>query len=145
MLFLYNILTYFSGFVLRFLSLFNQKIKLGSEGRGQTFKILKNKISVSDKVIWFHCASLGEYEQGLPVFEEIKKLYVNHKIILSFFSPSGFEIRKHSDIADVVVYLPLDTKRNAKKFLDLVHPELVVFVKYDLWPNYLNEVSKKKR
>ena len=117
---------------------------LGIKGRAKTFQVLKSSISSQNKVIWFHCASLGEYEQGLPVFEEIKKIYPNHKIVLSFFSPSGFEIRKNNPITDVVVYLPLDTKSNANTFLDLVHPDLVIFVKYEIWPNYLNELDRRK-
>lgn len=97
----------------------------------------------SYKTIWFHCASLGEYEQGLPVFESIRKQYASHKIVLTFFSPSGYEIRKNTPIADVVVYLPLDTKANAKQFLNIVNPEFTVFVKYDIWPNFLNELKQR--
>lgn len=142
---LYNIITHIASFVIKIVALFNTKIKLGVVGRSQTFKILSNVINTDDKTIWFHCASLGEYEQGLPVFEEIKKLYPNHKIVLSFFSPSGYEIRKNSPIADVVVYLPLDTKKNAKRFIKLVNPELTVFVKYEFWPNYLNELKHNQK
>lgn len=141
---LYNILTYIAAFHLNLIALFNSKIKLGVTGRKITLKILKSNISFQDKVIWFHCASLGEYEQGLPVFEELKKMHPNHKIVLSFFSPSGFEIRKNNPLTDIVVYLPLDTNHNAKTFLKLVHPDLVVFVKYEMWPNYLNELYRQK-
>jgi 3-deoxy-D-manno-octulosonic-acid transferase len=140
----YNILTHIAGFHLNIIGLFNKKILLGVKGRKETFNLLRSKISSDDKVIWFHCASLGEYEQGLPVFENIKTKYPQHKIVLSFFSPSGYEIRKDSPIADCVVYLPLDTKKNAKQFLDLVNPKLVVFVKYEIWPNYLIEIKKRK-
>ena len=97
-----------------------------------------------DKTFWFHCASLGEYEQGLPVFETLKIKYPDYKIVLSFFSPSGYEVRKNSEIADVVVYLPLDTSNNAKQFLDLVNPNYIIFVKYEIWPNLLLEVKKRK-
>ena len=145
MILLYNIITYIASFLIKLVALFNLKIKLGVEGRKQTFEILDNAINKGDKTIWFHCASLGEYEQGLPVFEEIKKLYFNHKIVLSFFSPSGYEIKKNSPIADVVVYLPLDTTKNAKQFINLVNPELTVFVKYEFWPNYLIELIRKKK
>jgi len=138
---LYDILIKTIALPLKGIALFNDKLQHGITGRAETFSILKSKISVEDKTIWFHCASLGEYEQGLPVFEVIKEKYPTHKIILSFFSPSGYEIRKNSPIADVVVYLPLDTKQNAKQFVDLVHPEFVVFVKYDIWPNYLSELA----
>lgn len=118
-------------------------MKLGVTGRRDTFHTLKRTSTQNNQTIWFHCASLGEYEQGLPVFEEIRKDYPNHKIVLSFFSPSGYEIRKNSPIADAVVYLPLDTKINAETFIDLVHPELVIFVKYEIWPNYLKILESR--
>ncbi|NNK74136.1 MAG: 3-deoxy-D-manno-octulosonic acid transferase [Flavobacteriaceae bacterium] len=140
---LYNILTYIVDFHLRLIAQFNHKIALGVKGRGLTFNKLNSQIGSTDKTIWFHCASLGEYEQGLPVFEAIKNDHPDHKIILSFFSPSGYEVRKNCDLADLVVYLPLDTKANARRFLDLVHPELVIFVKYEIWPNYLSEINKR--
>lgn len=141
---LYNILVSTVSFFLKLIAPFNLKIKLGVAGRRSTFNRLSEIISSRDSCIWFHCSSLGEYEQGLPVFEEIKKLYPNHKIILTFFSPSGFEIRKSAPVADIVVYLPLDTKKNAKHFLDLVHPELILFVKYEIWPCYLQEIKKRR-
>ncbi|TYA58040.1 3-deoxy-D-manno-octulosonic acid transferase [Formosa maritima] len=141
---IYNIGIHIIGFVLKIISVFNHKIRLGVLGRKGTFETLKKNISQNDKTLWFHCASLGEYEQGLPVFKELRKDYPKHKIVLSFFSPSGYEIRKNTDIADVVVYLPIDTKANAKKFLDLVHPELTIFVKYDIWPNLLIELKKRQ-
>ena len=141
---LYTLGINLAGFVLRFIALFNTKIKLGVKGRASTFKILESKLSKTDKTLWFHCASLGEYEQGLPVFNAMREHYNDHKIILSFFSPSGYEIRKNSPIADVVVYLPLDTISNAKRFLDIVNPELTVFVKYDIWPNLLKELKKRQ-
>ena len=141
---LYNILTYIVAFHLKIIAKFNAKLQLGVSGRSTTFKILQSNISAQDKVMWFHCASLGEYEQGLPVFEKLKTIYPNHKIVLSFFSPSGFEIRKNNPLTSIVVYLPLDTKRNAKTFLDLVHPDLVLFVKYEIWPNYLNALKIRK-
>lgn len=140
----YNILVHIAAFFIKLIAFFNPKIKLGVNGRSKTFKLLNNVIDDNDSCIWFHCASLGEYEQGLPVFEEIKKIYPEHKIILSFFSPSGYENRKSSPIADVIVYLPLDTKKHAKRFLNIIHPDLVIFVKYEIWPNYLNEITKRK-
>ena len=112
------------------------------EGRNGVFSALKSKIKTNDRTIWFHAASLGEYEQGLPVMEAIKLKFPNHKIVLTFFSPSGFEVRKNNTVADVTVYLPLDTKKNATTFLKLVHPEMVFFIKYEYWPNYLNELKK---
>ncbi|MCK5402431.1 MAG: 3-deoxy-D-manno-octulosonic acid transferase, partial [Flavobacteriaceae bacterium] len=141
---LYNIITYTTVFLLKIIGIFNEKIRLGVDGRAHTFKVLKTKITSADKVIWLHCASLGEYEQGLPVFQEVKNNYPNHKIVLSFFSPSGFEIRKENPITDIVVYLPFDTKHNTKTFLNLVHPDLVIFVKYEIWPNYLKELDRRK-
>lgn len=131
-----------TSFVLKGIALFNHKIKLGVKGRANTFNILENEIKKEDQTLWFHCASLGEYEQGLPIFNQLRKDYPKHKIVLTFFSPSGFEIRKNAPFADVVVYLPLDTKSNAKRFIKLVNPELTVFVKYEIWPNYLNEIKK---
>lgn len=123
---------------------FNQKINLGVKGRLETFNRLEKNIAKTDKTLWFHCASLGEYEQGLPVFTELRKHYEHHKIVLSFFSPSGYEIRKNTPIADVVVYLPIDTRKNTKRFLEILNPELTVFVKYDIWPNFLNELKSRK-
>jgi 3-deoxy-D-manno-octulosonic-acid transferase len=142
MFFLYNLLTIIAGYALQLVALFSPKIKLFVEGRKTVFDVLSQKISPADKTIWFHSASLGEYEQGLPIMEKMRILYPNHKIVLTFFSPSGYEIRKNTKAADVVVYLPLDTKANAKRFLSLVHPDLVFFIKYEYWPNYLNGLKK---
>jgi 3-deoxy-D-manno-octulosonic-acid transferase len=141
MLFLYNLFVYFSEFILKIIALFSPKIKLFVNGRKDVFKILASAINPKDKTLWFHAASLGEYEQGLPVMEKIKLQFPNHKIILTFFSPSGYEVRKNNTISDITVYLPLDTKSNAKQFLRLVCPELVFFIKYEFWPNYLNELN----
>ena len=142
MLFLYNLFVLIAGFLLKIAALFIPKIKLFVDGRKLVFETLSNKINSDDKTIWFHAASLGEYEQGLPVIEKIKIKYPIHKIVLTFFSPSGFEVRKNNPVADVTVYLPLDSKSNAKKFLEMVHPEMVFFIKYEYWPNYLNELQK---
>jgi len=130
-------------FILKCLSLFNEKIKKGVTGRSETFTLLERKLPPNSKTLWFHCASLGEYEQGLPVFKALRNYYQSHTIVLTFFSPSGYEIRKNTPIADVVTYLPIDTKKNAKQFLTIVNPELIVFVKYDIWPNFLNEAKKR--
>ncbi|WP_035479300.1 3-deoxy-D-manno-octulosonic acid transferase [Gelidibacter mesophilus] len=140
---LYNIGIQIAQILLKIIALFNDKIKLGVEGRSKTFQILKKHLSHNDKTFWFHCASLGEYEQGLPIFKKLRAEHPNHKIVLSFFSPSGYEIRKQTDVANVVIYLPLDTKANAKHFVTLVKPELTIFVKYDIWPNYLSELKKR--
>jgi 3-deoxy-D-manno-octulosonic-acid transferase len=141
---LYNLGIHILSCILKILAFFNLKIKKGIEGRRQTFKILKENLSTNDKTIWFHCASLGEYEQGLPVCESIRSKYPSHKIVLTFFSPSGYDIRKDTPIADLVTYLPFDTNANAKQFLDIVSPEFTVFVKYDIWPNVLNELKKRQ-
>ena len=113
------------------------------DGRKETFSILNSKLKREDAVIWFHMASLGEFEQGLPIIEVVKKLFPHHKILVSFFSPSGFEIKKNSQVADAVVYLPMDTKKNVRRFLDAAHPELAIFIKYEFWPNYLNELKSR--
>lgn len=140
---LYNIVIALLGVILKIGARFDLKLRQGYVGRKQTFELLNQHISATDKVFWFHCASLGEFEQGLPVFEALKQKQPEYKVVLSFFSPSGYEIKKNTSIADVVVYLPTDSKKNAKKFLDLVHPELVVFVKYDIWINYLFEIKNR--
>jgi 3-deoxy-D-manno-octulosonic-acid transferase len=144
MLFIYNLIVQIASFLLKIIAFFSPKMKLFVDGRTPVFEILASKIKPEDKTIWFHAASLGEYEQGLPVIEKIKEKYTTHKIVVTFFSPSGYEVRKNNAVADVTVYLPLDTKKNAKQFLELVHPELVFFIKYEYWPNYLNELRKLK-
>ena len=120
MYFLYNVLVHLVGFVLKIIANFNPKMKLFVDGRKNVFEQIKQKIASSDKSIWFHAASLGEFEQGIPVMEKIKIKFPNHKIIVTFFSPSGFEVRKNNSIADLTIYLPLDTTHNAKQFLDLI-------------------------
>ena len=139
----YNISIELAAVTVRIFGGLNKKIQQGQKGRDSSLNILKQALLPSDKVIWLHCASLGEYEQGLPVFQALKKHYNNYKFVMTFFSPSGYEIRKNNPIADVVVYLPLDQKTAVRSFLDVVHPELVVFVKYDLWPNYLLELKRR--
>ena len=141
MFFIYNLLAVFSEFILKIIALFNPKIKLFMDGQSNSFGILKAKIKAYDKMIWFHAASLGEYEQGLPLMEKIRSKYPNHLIVLTFFSPSGYEIRKNNGVADVTVYLPLDTKSNVKQFMEIVRPEMVFFIKYEYWPNYLNALK----
>lgn len=143
MLFIYNLLVLFVSFILKIVALFSAKMKLFVDGRKGVFTQLKQQIKPTDKTIWFHAASLGEYEQGLPVIEKIKEQFPSHKIILTFFSPSGYEVRKNNAVADITLYLPMDTKENAQQFLDLVHPEMVFFIKYEYWPNFLNELKKR--
>lgn len=144
MLFIYNLIVVLADFILKIVALFNNKIRFFVDGRKPVFKILSNKIKAYDKTIWFHAASLGEYEQGLPVMERMKSRFPNHLIVLTFFSPSGYEIRKNNTIADVTVYLPLDTQSNVNQFLKLVRPDMVFFIKYEYWPNYLNALQKKE-
>jgi 3-deoxy-D-manno-octulosonic-acid transferase len=139
--FLYNLLLVFASQIVKLLAFFSPKMKLFVDGRKTVFQSLASKINAENQTIWFHAASLGEFEQGLPVMEKIKAQFPNHKIIVTFFSPSGYEVRKNNTIADVTVYLPLDTKSNAKRFLKLAHPDLVFFIKYEYWPNYLNELK----
>lgn len=126
------------------MALFHPKIKLFVDGRNQTFSILKNKIQKENNVIWIHVASLGEFEQGLPLIEKLKTTYTTYKILITFFSPSGYEVKKNTAVADAVAYLPLDTRRNAKHFIDTVNPILAIFVKYEIWPNYLKELKEKQ-
>lgn len=144
MLFLYNLAIILASQLLKLVAIFSPKMKLFVDGRKSVFQTLADKIKLSDKTIWFHAASLGEYEQGLPVIEAIKQQFPSHKIVVTFFSPSGYEVRKNNTVADVTVYLPLDTISNAKKFISLVHPEMVFFIKYEYWPNYLNELKKQQ-
>jgi len=140
---LYNISVWLVNSLLPFTKYFSPKMKKFLDGRKETLTILNSKLKKDDAVIWFHMASLGEFEQGLPIIEVVKKLYPCHKILVSFFSPSGYEVKKNSPVADAVVYLPLDTKKNVRWFLDTAHPELVIFIKYEFWPNYLNELKSR--
>lgn len=144
MFFLYNILTIIAKFHLDLIAFFIPKIKLFVEGRKTVFSTLEAKLQPGDKTIWFHAASLGEYEQGLPVMEKVRAMHPDHKIVLTFFSPSGYEVRKNATTADVIVYLPIDTLANAKRFLAVVQPEKVFFIKYEFWPNYLNQLKKTR-
>lgn len=141
---IYNLIVIVAEQLLKIIALFSPKMKLFVDGRKSVFQTLADKIKLSDKTIWFHAASLGEYEQGLPVIEAIKQQFPSHKIVVTFFSPSGFEVRKNNAVANVTVYLPLDTILNAKQFIKLVHPEMAFFIKYEYWPNYLNEIKKQQ-
>jgi len=140
---LYNISIWLVNSLLPLTKYFSPKMKKFVDGRKETLSILNSKLKEEDAVIWFHMASLGEFEQGLPIIEVVKKLFPHHKILVSFFSPSGYEIKKDSPVSDAVVYLPLDTKKNVKRFLDAAHPELAIFIKYEFWPNYLNELKSR--
>jgi len=143
---LYNIGISGYNFGIKIASLFNDKARLWVIGRKNWRKQLRDQVSKIDpgKVkVWFHVSSLGEFEQGRPVMEELKKRK-NISLIISFYSPSGFEIMKNWEEADVVIYLPVDNKKNAKDFIEIIEPSAAIFVKYDLWFHYLNELKKKK-
>ncbi|WP_303923955.1 3-deoxy-D-manno-octulosonic acid transferase [Draconibacterium sediminis] len=140
----YNLGILFYGFFIRVAALFNEKAKLFVAGRKNWKKKIGTAIDKEASYIWFHCASLGEFEQGRPVLEEIKKQYPQYKIVLTFFSPSGYEIRKNYEGADIVAYLPMDTKKNAQEFISMVRPEKVFFVKYEFWYNYISELKKQQ-
>ncbi|MEC3964358.1 3-deoxy-D-manno-octulosonic acid transferase [Flagellimonas halotolerans] len=141
--FLYNILINIAWLGLNVIALFNAKIKLFVQGRKLTFPTLEDKFDSEDRTIWMHVASLGEFEQGLPILERLRSKYPDHKLVLSFFSPSGYEVKKNSLAADLVVYLPMDSNSKVKRFLNLVNPELAIFVKYEVWPNYLYHLKKR--
>ncbi len=137
---IYNTTIYLLKFICFVLSFFDKKIGLMYKGQRETFFKLK-EINKNDKVAWFHCASLGEFEQVRNLMENFKNKYPNYKILLSFFSPSGYEIRKNYQCADYVVYLPPDTRRNARRFINLAKPGIVFFVKYEFWYNYIIELK----
>lgn len=141
---LYNLSIYIFLIIIRIAALFNPKAKQWITGRKAQQAKWQSQDFKNAPVIWFHCASLGEFEQGRPVIEKIKAQYASYKILLTFFSPSGYEIRKNYSGADYVFYLPLDTVANAKKIIALVKPKMVFFVKYEFWFNYLNELKKNK-
>jgi 3-deoxy-D-manno-octulosonic-acid transferase len=140
---LYNLSIYLYGFFIHCASFFNTKAALWVKGRKDWEARLNVALQGSDTVIWFHCASLGEFEQGRPLIEKIKIKYPQSKILLTFFSPSGYEIRKNYSGADLVFYLPLDTVYNARTFIDIVKPERVFFVKYEFWFNFLRELKNR--
>ena len=142
--FLYNIAINIVGFLIKILAIFNKKIKLFVHGIKNIFQKLKLHFIHNENVIWFHCASLGEFEQGRPIIEKLKVQYPAYKILVTFFSPSGYEVQKDYAFAEVVSYLPFDTRRNAKKFIEIVNPKVAVFVKYEFWPNILNELKSKE-
>lgn len=144
-MFFYNVGIYLYVFAIRVVSLFNGKAKLWIDGRKNWRSNLQTQIKKlgSHPKILVHCASLGEFEQGRPLIEALKKKYPGHKIILSFFSPSGYEIQKNYEFADVVTYLPADTKQNAIDFINYCNPQTVIFIKYEFWLNFLFQLHKK--
>ena len=142
-MFLYDIGVALYARAVAFVALWNKKAKQFTEGRKNIFERMAQAISADDRVVWMHVASLGEFEQGRPILEEIRSKYPDRKILLTFFSPSGYEIRKNYAGADYIFYLPVDTPSNVTRFLDIAHPELAVFVKYEFWVNYLDELKRR--
>jgi 3-deoxy-D-manno-octulosonic-acid transferase len=136
MLWLYNIGIFLYGLILRLLTPFNSKAKLFIEGRKALFNTLENQINAGEKHVWFHFASLGEFEQGRPVLEQLKTKHPEKKVVVTFFSPSGYEVRKNYPLADGIFYLPLDTRNNALRFIKAINPELAIFTKYEFWHHY---------
>ncbi|MCC7331165.1 MAG: 3-deoxy-D-manno-octulosonic acid transferase [Flavobacteriales bacterium] len=142
MSFLYHILIQLYAFAVTIFSLFNYKAKLWVIGRKNLLQKIKSTVKPTDEIVWFHCASLGEYEQAKPVIEKIKNQYNTYKILVTFFSPSGYEIRKNDSLVDYIFYLPIDTKSNAVQFIKITRPKIVFFVKYEFWYNYICQLKQ---
>lgn len=141
---MYNVAISIFAFVFRLIAPFHKKVKLMIKGHAKTFDILEKQIDPNSKYVWFHVASLGEYEQALPMIDIIKRDKPSYKILLTFFSPSGYEVQKNNKIVDVVCYLPFDTKKNVKRFLDLAQPDIAIFVKYEFWYNFIHELYQRE-
>ena len=137
---MYTFSLYIIKAILPLVALFNKKIHLFVSGRKTVWTTLTAKLDPHTRYVWIHTASLGEFEQGLPVVKALKKQ--GYKILITFFSPSGYEVRKNTPDADIVLYLPLDTPANARKFVQMVNPAMAIFVKYEFWVNYLTELKK---
>ena len=140
---MYSLLIHFYAFIVALISPFHRKARLMRFGQWKTNRLLREEIDRNARYIWFHASSLGEFEQGRPMIEKIKAQYPGYKILLTFFSPSGYEVRKDYNGADVICYLPFDTPYRVKKFLDLANPAMAVFIKYEFWGNYLRELKKR--
>ena len=134
---IYNLIIYLYLLGVAIYSRFNEKVRIMWKGEREAFKILREKVDPNAKYVWFHAASLGEFEQGRPLMEQLRKDHPEYKILLTFFSPSGYEVRKNYEGADIITYLPLDTITNARRFLRTVHPVMAFFIKYEFWYNYL--------
>jgi 3-deoxy-D-manno-octulosonic-acid transferase len=141
---LYNLAIHAYYLLIRFASLFNSKARIWVKGRENQFDRMAEALKNKEEIAWFHAASLGEFEQGRPVMEAFRKEYPSIKILLTFFSPSGYEIRKNYEGADYIYYLPIDTRKNAARFIRLVNPMMVVFVKYEFWFNYIRILHQKQ-
>ena len=135
---IYNLIIYFYLLGVAIYSRFNEKVRKMWRGEREAFRVLKEKVDPEAKYVWFHAASLGEFEQGRPLMERLRQEHPEYKILLTFFSPSGYEVRKNYEGADIICYLPLDTPVNAIRFLRLVRPVMAFFIKYEFWYNYLH-------
>ncbi len=135
---MYNLIIYLYQLGVAIASLFNKKVRKMWQGEREAFSILREKVDPNARYVWVHAASLGEFEQGRPIMEQLRKEHPEYKILLTFFSPSGYEVRKNYAGADIVCYLPLDTITNARRFLNIIHPEMAFFIKYEFWYNYLH-------
>lgn len=140
---IYTLIIHLYAFSVEVASFFNRKARMTRLGQWRTNGILRECIDRNARYIWFHAASLGEFEQGRPMIEAIRKKYPQYKILLTFFSPSGYEVRKDYDGADVVCYLPFDTPYKVRKFINLANPTLAIFIKYEFWMNYLTELKRR--
>ena len=140
----YHLFIAIYAFLARIYALFNKKASLLVKGQAEAYGLLRNKVVPGKQYIWFHAASLGEFEQGRPLMEKIRATYPNYGILLTFFSPSGYEVRKNYEGADIVCYLPFDRLKNVRKFLDLAHPCMAFFIKYEFWKNYLDELHRRQ-
>ena len=135
---IYNLIIYVYLLGVVIYSLFNEKVRKMWRGERAAFKVLKEKVDPNAKYVWFHAASLGEFEQGRPLMERLRQDHPEYKILLTFFSPSGYEVRKNYQGADIICYLPLDTTVSALRFLRLIRPVMAFFIKYEFWYNYLH-------
>ena len=141
---IYNAGIFFYSTIAWIIAPFNKKAHAWVDGRKGWFDSLKQKVIPGEKYIWIHCASLGEFEQGRPVIESLKNESPSSRILLTFFSPSGYEIRKDYPLADIICYLPYDTLRNAEKFISLVNPSIAILVKYEFWDNFISAIYRKR-
>lgn len=140
---LYSFALYIYALCALIAAIFNKKIRTLIKGQVRSFGILRKNIKSTDRIVWFHAASLGEFEQGRPLMERLRKTHPEYKILLTFFSPSGYEVRKNYEGADVICYMPFDTPGNVASFLRLAHPEIAVFIKYEFWHNYLYSMHRR--
>ncbi len=139
---MYSLGIYLYIFCIKVASLFNSKARLLLDGHAETFGILARAIRTNDRYVWFHASSLGEFEQGRPLMERVRRRHPEYKILLTFFSPSGYEVRKNYNGADIVCYMPFDTCRNARRFVRMVRPEKAFFIKYEFWKNFIDELHR---